>query len=100
MIAACTATEVFVNTLMRFISKAVGGDPNELASKLKAPFRNQLEHHLPELLKVPMDTKDSNSVAGRWWTDCYLLRNKVVPFDRSGTRSFPPGLATLSTPLR
>jgi hypothetical protein len=33
---------------------------------------------LPKLLKVPMDIKDSDSVAGRWWTDCYLLRNKVV----------------------
>lgn len=78
VIAACTATEVFANTLLRFVSKAVGGDPNELASKLRAPFRNQLEHHLPMLLKVPMDINDSDSVAGRWWTDCYLLRNKVV----------------------
>jgi hypothetical protein len=65
VIAACTATEVFVNTLFRFVSKAVGGDPNALDSALEAPFRNQLEHHLPKFLKVPMDIKDSDSVAGR-----------------------------------
>lgn len=78
VIAACTATEVFISTLFRFVSKAVADDPNKLGRALKAPFRSQLEHHLPKLLKVPMDIRKSDSVAGRWWTDCYLLRNKVV----------------------
>jgi hypothetical protein len=78
VIASCTASEVFINTLFRVVGEALVTDPKKLAGILECPFRNQLEHHLPNLLKVQMDITDAESIAGRWWTDCYLPRNDVV----------------------
>src|ERR1700761_7165316 len=78
VIASCTAAEVFINTLFRVVGEALEADSKKLEGILECPFRNQLEHHLPRLLKVPMNIEDAGSITGRWWQDCYLLRNDVV----------------------
>jgi hypothetical protein len=78
VIAACTATEVFINTLFRALWVSLERDPNKLSGVLKAPFRNQLTELLPKFLVESLDLDDKASPPGRWYTDCYLLRNRVV----------------------
>jgi len=45
---------------------------------LKAPFRNQLTELLPKFLDEALDLEDESLPPGRWYNDCYLLRNRVV----------------------
>lgn len=78
VIAACTATEVFINTLFRVLWVSLERDPKKLAGVLRAPFRNQLTELLPKFLDESLDIDDNSSPPGRWYTDCYLLRNRVV----------------------
>ena len=78
VIAACTATEVFINTLFRALWVSLERDPNKLSGVLKAPFRNQLTELLPKFLDEGLDLEDESLPPGRWYADCYLLRNRVV----------------------
>lgn len=78
VIAACTATEVFINTLFRALWMFLEHDPAKLGGVLKAPFRNQLTELLPKFLDADLDLDDKSLPPGRWYTDCYLLRNRVV----------------------
>ncbi len=78
VISACTATEVFVNTLFRVLWLSLDRDPEKLPGFLKAPFRNQLAELLPKFLDERLDLHDETSPPGRWYTECYLLRNRVV----------------------
>ena len=78
VIAACTATEVFINTLFRALWVSSERDPNKLSGVLKAPFRNQLTELLPKFLDKKLDLAEESLPPGRWYTDCYLLRNRIV----------------------
>lgn len=78
VIAACTATEVFINTLFRALWVCLQRDPDKLRGVLMAPFRNQLTELLPKFLDGNLDLDDKSSPPGRWYNDCYLLRNRVV----------------------
>jgi hypothetical protein len=78
VIAACTATEVFINTLFRALWRCLDRDPDKLKGVLKAPFRNQLTELLPKSLDADVDLNDESLPPGRWYTDCYLLRNRIV----------------------
>jgi len=78
VIAACTATEVFINTLFRALWLCLERDPEKLGGVLRAPFRNQLTELLPKSLDEDLDLDDKLLPPGRWYADCYLLRNRVV----------------------
>jgi hypothetical protein len=78
VIAAATATEVMVNTFLREMWEALELDPGRLAGVLGCPFRNQLVDHLPKFLAEPVDLDDVGRPPGRWFRDCYLLRNRAV----------------------
>lgn len=78
VIAACTATEVFVNTLFREAGKALGTKQDKIDGVLGCGFRNQLVDHLPKLLREGVDLDDLQSSPGTWWKHCYDLRNQVV----------------------
>jgi hypothetical protein len=79
VIAATTAMEVLVNTLFRVLWSVLELDPERLEGALEAPFKNQLVEILPRFLgveKVGLD--DPESDPGRWYRDCYLLRDRIV----------------------
>lgn len=78
VIASCTATEVFVNTLFREAGQALGRSQREIDGTLNCGFSNQLKDHLPKLLDDEVNLDDEKSPAGRWWKHCYDLRNRVV----------------------
>lgn len=78
VIAACTATEVFINTLFRVLWVCLERDPRKLNGALTAGFKNQLTDLLPKFLDESLDLKDQSLPPGRWHADCYLLRNRVV----------------------
>ncbi len=78
VIAACTATEVFINTLFRALWACLERDPDKLRGALRAPFRNQLTELLPKFLTEALDLDDKSLPPGQWYAECYLLRNRVV----------------------
>jgi hypothetical protein len=78
VIAACTATEVFINTLFRALWTCLERDPEKLNGVLTAGFKNQLTDLLPKFLDEGLDLKDESSPPGRWHAECYLLRNRIV----------------------
>jgi len=78
VIAACTATEVFINTLFRVLWVYLERDPEKLKGILTAGFKNQLTDLLPKFLDESLDLKDQSLPPGRWHAECYLLRNRVV----------------------
>lgn len=78
VIAACTATEVLVNTLFRVLWVCLERDPGKLAGVLKAPFKNQLTDLLPKFLEGAVSLTDEGSAPGRWHAECYRLRNRIV----------------------
>jgi hypothetical protein len=78
VIAAATATEVMVNIFFREVWEALALKPDRLAGVLGCPFRNQLVDHLPRFLTEPVDLDDGDRPSGRWFRDCYLLRNHAV----------------------
>jgi hypothetical protein len=79
VISATTAVEVLVNTIFRVLWQLLECDPDGLERALSAPFKNQLVEHLPQFLVVDaIDPADAASEPGRWFRDCYDLRNRVV----------------------
>lgn len=78
VISACTATEVLVNTLFRVLWICLERGPESLPGVLRAPFRNQLTELLPKFLEDGVDLTDESLPPGRWYSDCYMLRNKIV----------------------
>lgn len=78
VIAACTATEILINTLLRLLWVAKELDSEKLPGVLSAPFRNQITHHLSKFLDEDLNFDDDSAPPGRWHRDCYLLRNRVV----------------------
>jgi len=78
VIAACTATEVLVNTLFRLLWACLQRDPGKLEGILAAPFKNQLSQLLPKFLEEDLRLTDESSPPGRWYADCYQLRNRIV----------------------
>jgi hypothetical protein len=78
VIAACTAIEVFINTLFRVLWACLQRDPAKLEGALTAPFKSQMTGILPKFLDEDLDLIDDSSPAGRWYADCYLLRNRIV----------------------
>lgn len=78
VVAACTATEVLVNTLFRVIWAAKELDSEKLAGVLSSGFKNQLQDHLPRFLDQDLDLADESAPPGRWHHDCYRLRNRIV----------------------
>lgn len=78
VMAACTATEVLINTLFRLLWTAKKLDPKKLPGVLSAPFKNQVTHHLPKFLSEKLVLDDDSVPPGRWHQDCYLLRNRIV----------------------
>jgi hypothetical protein len=87
VIAACTATEVLVNTLFRVLWVALERDPDKLDGVLKAGFKNQLTVWLPKFLVGTLSLTDESSAPGRWYSECYKLRNKVVHGGQKATAS-------------
>ncbi|HET7416630.1 MAG TPA: hypothetical protein VFJ61_03255 [Solirubrobacterales bacterium] len=78
VIAACTATEVLVNTIFRVLWVCLERDPDKLGGVLAAPFKNQLTQLLPQFLDEDLTLADESSAPGRWHADCYRLRNRIV----------------------
>ena len=79
VISATTSIEVLVNTLFRSLWQLLELEPDGLERALNAPFRNQLVEHLPRFLEVDgLDPNDADCAPGRWFRDCYDLRNRVV----------------------
>jgi hypothetical protein len=78
VIAACTSTEVFINTLFRVLWVCLERDPEKLKGVLTAGFKNQLTDLLPKFLDESLDLNDQSLPPGRWHAECYLLRNRVV----------------------
>ncbi len=79
VIFAATAMEVLVNTVFRVLWQLLELEPDRLERALGAPFRNQLVEHLPRLLVIDeIDPDDAESEPGRWFRNCYDLRNRVV----------------------
>lgn len=78
VIAACTATEVLVNTLFRLLWTWLQRDPGKLEGVLAAPFRNKLVELLPKFLDEDLKLTDESSPPGRWYADCYRLRSRIV----------------------
>lgn len=78
VIAACTATEVLVNTLFRVLWACLEREPDKLEGVLNAPFKNQLTDLLPKFLGGFAPLTDEGLPPGRWYTECYKLRNRIV----------------------
>jgi hypothetical protein len=78
VIAAATATEVMVNIFFREMWEALELDAARLAGVLECGFKNQLVDQLPKFLTKPVDLADEDVPPGRWYGDCYLVRNRVV----------------------
>jgi hypothetical protein len=79
VIAACTATEVLVNTLFRVLWVCLEREPAKLEGVLSAPFKNQLTGLLPKyVVGAPVDLDDNGTPPGRWYAGCYKLRNRIV----------------------
>lgn len=78
VIAAATATEVMINIFFREVWEALELEPDRLVGVIGCPFRNQLTDHLPRFLDQPVDLDDEDRPPGRWFRDCYLLRNRTV----------------------
>jgi hypothetical protein len=73
-----TAMEVLVSTAIRIGAEAGGADPATIAGAVSAPFRNQLEHHLPRYAGVRTDLTDRDNAVGGWYLVGYDLRGRVV----------------------
>jgi hypothetical protein len=78
VIAAATAMEVVVNIFFREVWKALEMEPDQVDGVLDCGFKNQLVDHLSKFLDEPVDLDDGYQPPGRWYRDCYLLRNRVV----------------------
>lgn len=78
VIAACTATEVLVSTIFRVLWVCLERDPDKLDGALNAGFKNQLTDLLPKFLDGDLTLTDDSSPPGRWYVDCYQLRNRIV----------------------
>ncbi|HET7417073.1 MAG TPA: hypothetical protein VFJ61_05575 [Solirubrobacterales bacterium] len=79
VIAACTATEVLVNTLFRVLWVCLEREPTKLPGVLSAPFKNQLIDLVPKyVVGAPVDLNDTGTAPGRWYAECYKLRNQIV----------------------
>lgn len=78
VIAATTGMEVLVNVFFREIWEALELDPESLAGVLGCGFKNQLTAQLPKFLNEPVNLDDEGLPPGRWYRDCYLLRNRTV----------------------
>ena len=79
VIAACTATEVLVNTLFRVLWACLEREPAKLEGVLSAPFKNQLTDLLPKyVVRASVDLEDTETPPGRWHAECYKLRNGIV----------------------
>jgi hypothetical protein len=77
-IAAATAIEVLVNIFFREVWESLELEPARLSGVLGCGFKNQLVDQLPKFLTEPVDLDDENLPPGRWYRDCYLLRNRTV----------------------
>jgi hypothetical protein len=79
VIAASTATEVLVNTLFRVLWVCLEHEPARLEGVLNAPFKNQLTGLLPKyVVGTAVDLADPGTPPGRWYAECYTLRNRIV----------------------
>jgi hypothetical protein len=78
VIFSTTATEVLINTLFRVAWAVLDLDQERLPGVLDCGFKNQLTVHLPRLLDEELDLSDVETPPGRWYRDCYLLRNQIV----------------------
>lgn len=78
VIAAATAMEVLVNVFFREVWEALKLEPERLPGVLGCGFKNQLVDQLPKLLTAHVDLKDEDTPPGRWYRDCYLVRNRAV----------------------
>jgi hypothetical protein len=78
VIAATTAMEVLVNIFFREVWEALELDPGHLTGVLGCGFKNQLTHQLPKFLSESVDLDNEDLPPGRWYQDCYGLRNRTV----------------------
>jgi hypothetical protein len=85
VIAATTAMEVLVNIFFREVWEALELDPGQLTGVLGCGFKNQLTHQLPKFLSEPVDLDNEDLPPGRWYQDCYGLRNRTVHEGRGPT---------------
>jgi hypothetical protein len=73
-----TAIEVLFSGVIRMIGSIDEHDDAEVEAALRAPLRNQVEHHLPKYVNVDVNVLDANNPFGRWWLGGYQLRNRVL----------------------
>lgn len=78
VIAATTAMEVLTSVFLREVWEAMNLDGEKLPGVLECGFRNQLAAHLPKFLTEPVDLDDDSLPPGRWYRDCYSVRNDTV----------------------
>jgi hypothetical protein len=78
VIAATTAMEVLTSVFFREVWEAMNLDGQKLPGILECGFRNQLTAHLPKFLTAPVDLEDDTLPPGRWYRDCYSMRNDTV----------------------
>jgi hypothetical protein len=78
VISATTAIEVLINTLFRVLWAQLELDPKRLPGVLDAGFKNQLADLLPRHLDRSLELRDKGLPPGRWYADCYRLRNRIV----------------------
>jgi hypothetical protein len=78
VIFSTTATEILINTLFRVAWAVLEFDEQRLPGVLECGFKNQLTVHLPRLLDEELDLGDVEMPPGRWYRDCYELRNQIV----------------------
>jgi hypothetical protein len=78
VIAATTAMEVLTSVFFREIWEAQALDPKRLPGVLGCGFRNQLTKHLPRFLTEKIDLGDESLAPGRWYRNCYSIRNDTV----------------------
>jgi hypothetical protein len=78
VIEAETAFEVLVGALVRELVALDRLPTSRVEGIRNAGLKNVLVDHLPQLSGLHVDLEDRDNVFGAWWTNAYLLRNRVV----------------------
>jgi hypothetical protein len=78
VIEAGIAFEVLVAALVRELSALEGVPPDEVERILNAGLKNVVTDHLPRLTGLTVDLDDKSNIFGSWWSNTYVLRNRVV----------------------
>lgn len=97
VVDANTAIEVLVSRVIAEVGPIKDPsryDEQKVRNLLDAAgFKGRLVDHFAPILGLGIDLDDVSTPIGRWWIDCYQLRNRIVhrgyrPSDREGWHAF------------